>query len=275
MNRVVSILRTPAVALERFDHAPGVAHRDPERERADGHAVSVVERGHFRVRTRGRWRIVPEGTLLVTRPGLEFSCAHDVEHPDDCCLSVGFSDQAIESLRGTGLRPSRALVQPPSNRRGYLARALATCGPGDDARVEALAGALHATLADREAPAFPLFRADRLTWYARRIDAATRLIAAHFDAPLSLTTLAREAGMSTYHFARVFAQLEGRPPHRHLTAVRLAHAEDRLRAGASVTETCFAVGFGSLSHFVTTYRRHFGARPSTVGRRSGRRRHDG
>lgn len=72
--------------------------------------------------------------------------------------------------------------------------------------------------------------------------------------------------MSVFHFARIFGELEGRPPHRFLTDVRLAQAHARLRDGASVTDTCFAVGFGSLSHFVTTFRRRYGTRPSELGR---------
>ena len=72
--------------------------------------------------------------------------------------------------------------------------------------------------------------------------------------------------MSLFHFARVFGELEGRPPHRVLLGVRLAHARARLQEGASVTDTCFAVGFGSLSHFVTTFRRHYGVSPSRISR---------
>ena len=126
MNREVQLVHTGAVALKRFDHAPGVAHRDPERERSSGHGVNFVETGSFRVRTTGSWRELGTDALFV-----------------------------------------------------------------------------------------------------------------------------------------------GRPPHRFLTDVRLAHAHARLREGASVTDTCFAVGFGSLSHFVTTFRRRYGARPSEL-RRSGR-----
>lgn len=269
MNRVVTLAATPAVVLERFDHAPGVVHRDPDRERASGHAVSVVESGTFRVRARRAWRTVTDGEIFVTRPGLEFSCLHDVDHPDDVCLSVSFAPQAIESLRGQGQRPSRALVHGASNRRAYLARALRECRAGDDARLEALAGALHWTLG-AAAPRGPLFRADRLAWYARRVDDAVAQIDAQYAEPLSLTTLARTAGMSTFHFARVFAELRGLPPHRYLSSVRLEAAARWLRDGASVTDTCFAVGFGSLSHFVTSYRRRFGERPSTTAR-SGRR----
>lgn len=266
MNRVVPFVQTAAVTLERFDHVPGVAHHDPERERASGHALSFVEAGSFRVRTRGAWRQIVADELFATRPGLEFSCAHDVECPADACLSVSYSDEAIESLRGSGVRPSDTLVHGMTNRRAYLRLGLRACAPGDDARTEALAGALQWSLA-RDVARAPVFRPERLHWYAARIDRARAMIDAHYAEPLSLSAMARESGMSVYHFARVFHELQGDPPHRVLTAVRLAHAEARLRDGAPVTETCFAVGFGSLSHFVTTYRRRFGVRPSDVRRR--------
>lgn len=263
MNRVAPLVRTPAVALERFDHPPGHSHCDPERERATGHAVSFVETGTFRVRTTGAWRAMAAGELLITHPGLEFSCAHDDEHPTDCCLSVSYGETAIESLRGAGLTPPATLVAAPTNRRAYLHHALARCGPGDEARVEALAGALHTTLTVAPA-ATPLFPAHRLHWYADRVDHAVAYIEAHYADALSLSAMAREAGMSVFHFARVFRDLQGLPPHRYLTSVRLARAQQRLRDGAGVTDTCFAVGFGSLSHFVTSYRRRFGRTPSAT-----------
>ena len=99
MNRVVPLVRTGEVVLRRFDHVPDVAHRDPERERTTGHAVAFVETGSFRLRTSGAWREVTTDWLFVTSPSLEFSCAHDEEHPRDCCLSVAYSDEAVESAR--------------------------------------------------------------------------------------------------------------------------------------------------------------------------------
>lgn len=262
MNRVATLVRTSAVTLERFDHPPGHAHCDPERERATGHAVSFVETGTFRVRTTGAWRALGAGELFVTHPGLEFSCRHDDEQPVDCCLSVSYGEEAIESLRGAGLTLPATLVEAPTNRRAYLHHALTRCGRGDEARVEALAGALQWTRATPPTTATPLFPAHRLRWFANRVDHAVMHIDAHYADPLSLSAMAREVGMSVFHFARVFRELQGLPPHRYLTSVRLARAQQHLRDGASVTETCFAVGFGSLSHFVTSYRRHFGVTPS-------------
>jgi AraC-like DNA-binding protein len=260
-------VQTDAVALERFDHLPAVAHHDPERERATGHRVNFVEAGSFRVRTTGAWQEIAGDSLFVTRPALEFSCAHDEEHPRDCCLSVSYSDEAVESARSSftlGESPVRSLT----NRHAFLQRALRACVVGDEARTEALAGALLGSLSAGTAR-HSLFRPERLAWYAARVDRAKAMIEARYAEPLSLSTMARDVGMSVFHFARIFGELEGRPPHRFLTDVRLAHADARLRDGAGVTDTCFAVGFGSLSHFVTTFRRRYGTRPSDI-RRNGK-----
>ncbi|HYG68279.1 MAG TPA: helix-turn-helix transcriptional regulator, partial [Anaeromyxobacteraceae bacterium] len=78
-------------------------------------------------------------------------------------------------------------------------------------------------------------------------------------------------GLSPWHFARTFRALVGSPPHRYLTAVRLHRAATLLADGASVTETCYRVGFGSLSHFVNTFRRRLGVAPSLAKRGAGRR----
>ncbi len=264
MNRVVQLVHTDAVTLRRFDHMPDVAHRDPERERASGHTVNFVEAGSFRVRTTGAWHEITTHSLFVTTPDLELSYAHDEDHPSDCCLSVSYSDETVESVR-SAFTLAESPVRPLTNRHAFLRRALRGCAPGDEARTEALAGALLWSLSADTARQ-PLFRPERLAWYASRVDRAKAMIEARYAEPLSLSTIARDAGMSVFHFARVFGELEGRPPHRYLTDVRLAHAEARLRDGAGVTDTCFAVGFGSLSHFVTTFRRRYGTRPSDIRR---------
>ena len=267
MNRVALLLGTPAVLLERFDHAPDVVHADPEWEQARSHAVSFVEGGSFRLRVAGGpWTEVTSKHLFVATPRIEFSCRHDADYPQDRCLSVRFTEEAVESLRGQGALGIDAGVRGLRNRYAYLMARLETLTDVTDAaQAEALAGDLYLALAEHSGrPARRLFRAHQLSSYAVRVGRVRAMIDTHFAEPLPLSRMAVEAGMSLYHFARVFRELEGRPPHAYLRDRRLAEAEARLRAGASVTQTCFAVGFGSLSHFVTTFRRHRGLRPSEV-----------
>lgn len=261
---MTSVVRTPALSLERFDHVPGVAHHDPAEEHAASHALSFVTSGSFRVAVGGTWYEVTANHLFVTTPGLPYACRHDDEVPEDRCLVVRFSEAAIESLLVAGAPRASGAVLPLTNRRAYLRLALED-GHADPARTEALAGALYGTLSPTPDPPRPRFRSHQIRWYAERLRRAKELIASQYAEPLSLSRLAREAGMSVYHFARVFEELEGQAPHRHLVAVRLAAAVARLRAGDSVTATCHAVGFGSLSHFVATFRRHLGMRPGEVG----------
>jgi AraC-like DNA-binding protein len=204
------------------------------------------------------------GSMFVTTPGLEFTCGHEEDCPTDSCLSVRYSEEGVESARSWAI-PNAASIHQASNRQAYLGLALRQCQPADPARTEALAAALLWSLST-PASSRRLYRPDRLAWYAARVDRAKSMMETHYAEPLSLSDLARDAGMSLFHFARLFAELEGRPPHRFLVDVRLARAAERLRDGAGVTDTCFAVGFGSLSHFVTMFRRRYGVRPSDAAR---------
>jgi len=127
--------------------------------------------------------------------------------------------------------------------------------------IESIAGELLHDVVDGATPT-RLYTCHQLAWYARRVDAAREQLEADCASPHSLTSLARSAGMSPFHFARVFRELTDVPPHRYLVAVRLRAAVERLRQGESVTDTCFAVGFNSLGHFIEMFRRTYGVSPS-------------
>jgi AraC family transcriptional regulator len=89
----------------------------------------------------------------------------------------------------------------------------------------------------------------------------------HLDQPLPLSVLATEAGLSEYHFARMFKQSLGQSPHQYLQARRLARADTLLTASAlSITEIALACGFSSTSHFSNCYRTARGQTPSALRR---------
>jgi AraC-like DNA-binding protein len=265
MIRVHKILDTPSVALAVFDHPPGDVHHDPEHEVSERHSISFVESGSFDVRVRGElWRFVP-GTIFVTARELEFSCAHDRECPDDRCLSVSYGEQTVEDLLVAGVPALRPRAEWSAARERFLRHRLASCTAGDELRLELIAGALFQSLAGG-GTAHPARGGMRITDVMRRIDRVVQLIESSFDRQLTLRQMADAAGMSVYHFARVFRELTGLPAHRYLTAVRLRHAAQRLDEGESVTSTCYAVGFASLSHFVTAFRKRFGVVPSAAAK---------
>ena len=86
---------------------------------------------------------------------------------------------------------------------------------------------------------------------------------AHLAEALTLDQLAAEAGLSVYHFARMFKQSTGQAPHQYLMQRRLQHAMTLIHQGAlSLTEIALCCGFSSASHFSNRFRAQFGCSPS-------------
>jgi AraC-like DNA-binding protein len=201
--------------------------------------------------------------LFVMSRGAEFTCRHDCEAPTDRCLSVAYAADAVEDLLTAGAPPLGPAALAGTPRHHFLRHRLRTCAPGDALRFELAAGALFESLG-AASPARPRGGDAPMSDVMRRIARTAERMEAEFAEPLTLRDLAGTAGMSAFHFARVFRRLTGLPPHRYLMAVRLREAVARLDRGMSVTDTCYAVGFASLSHFVTTFRRRFGVAPSAL-----------
>lgn len=82
---------------------------------------------------------------------------------------------------------------------------------------------------------------------------ANRYLREHFAENISLTKLAQVAGLSPFHFARVFTQEFGMPPHAFQTQLRVSHAKSLLRLGWPIAAAACEVGFADQSHL----NRHF------------------
>jgi AraC-like DNA-binding protein len=85
----------------------------------------------------------------------------------------------------------------------------------------------------------------------------------HYAEPLDLDRLAREAGVSKFHFLRCFAETYGRTPGAYVTERRIERAQDLLRAtNLTVTEVCLLVGYASLGSFSSRFHKLVGVSPS-------------
>ncbi|MBI3647736.1 MAG: helix-turn-helix transcriptional regulator [Actinobacteria bacterium] len=102
----------------------------------------------------------------------------------------------------------------------------------------------------------------------RKIGQVQAYLQQNLDRDVDLRAIAREAALSPYYFSRQFTAYVGMPPYRYLIGLRIQRAVELLRdTELSITEICSRVGFNSLSHFATTFRRHTGLAPSAYRRR--------
>jgi AraC-like DNA-binding protein len=101
--------------------------------------------------------------------------------------------------------------------------------------------------------------ADVLVWLRRARDHADR----HYAEPLVLDDLAAVAGLSKYHFHRMFTATYRITPAAYVSERRVERAQDLLRTtNLTVTEVCTGVGFSSLGSFSSRFSELVGETPS-------------
>ena len=247
-------------------------HDRPFEERHETVSIAAVSAGTFQYRTDGGRAILAPGGILLGNPGACFECGH--EHGiGDRCLAFSFTPALLETVVSDipgARRTTFALphLPPLSGLLPLLATAEAAREEEDADGLEELAlrlaGAVVATLAGSARPAPAPSRRDE-----RRVSDALRHIEARADERLALADMAREAGLSTYHFLRTFRQVASMPPHQYVLRIRLHRAAVRLRTSDEpISAIAFDAGFGDLSTFNRRFRRVMGCSPGAY--RAGR-----
>jgi AraC family transcriptional regulator len=104
----------------------------------------------------------------------------------------------------------------------------------------------------------------------RRLRHAVEFMHANLALPITLADIAAAAGLSSFHFVRMFRAAIGEPPRRHLTRLRVEAACRRLERGdTSITDVAYLCGFSSSAHLAAALRRHTGMSPTQYRLRRG------
>lgn len=224
------------------------------------YSVSYVRKGSFGCRTRGRTFELVAGSVLVGFPGDEYICTHDHVCGDEC-LSFFLSPELVEAIgdRSQIWRVGAAPPLPELMVLGELAQAAAS-GRSDiglDEVGQLFASRFVEVVSGRSREPAPAKARDR-----RRAVETALWIDANSHQEIDLEWAAGEAGISPFHFLRLFANVLGVTPHQYLVRSRLRHAA-RLLADDDlpITDVAYEVGFGDLSNFVRTFHRAAGLSP--------------
>ena len=109
-----------------------------------------------------------------------------------------------------------------------------------------------------------------------RLARVVEYMSAHAQDPLTLEDLAAEAGVSKFHFTRLFRAALGTTPHAYLVELRLEAARNLLTGtDLSIAQAASRCGFGNVSHFGSAFAKRFGLAPTAFRkeeRRGGLRR---
>ena len=99
--------------------------------------------------------------------------------------------------------------------------------------------------------------------YATIAEETITYINEHFKEDVTVEELASRAGLSQYHFIRIFKKETGFTPHEYLVNTRIATARYLLKNSClSVKDICYATGFSSESVFCSAFKRRQGMTPN-------------
>lgn len=254
-----TILRRESISVIDYRCDAGPADK-PFLELHGGFSVSYVRTGSFGYHVRGAAFELVAGSILIGHPGDEYMCTHDHVRGDEC-LSFQLSPGLVDVI-GDKDEVWRAGSVPPLPELmvlGELAQAAAESRSDvglDEMGMLFVARFVEVVSGRTRRP--PDARArDR-----RRAVEAALWIDAHAHEPIDLESAAREAGLSSFHFLRLFSNVLGVTPHQYLVRARLRRAARLLAEDTrAITDIAFDVGFGDLSNFVRTFHRAAGVSP--------------
>lgn len=103
-----------------------------------------------------------------------------------------------------------------------------------------------------------------------RVKRAVNHIREHYAAPLNMNGVAEAVGLSSRNLNRLMVKETGLQPKQLLILQRVEKAKELLRRkNTAVTDAAFAVGYNSLSQFISAFRTHTGQLPSEYARMNG------
>ena len=246
-------------------------------------SIAMVLAGSFQYRgsnrANGCGELMTPGSLLLGNPGQNFECGH--EHAmGDRCLSFHYSPEYFERIAAdTGVRGTEAafpvLKFPPLHglaslfcrASAVLQKSSASSSEGrllwEELSVEVAAQALRVSNGHLKSnhtvqPSAIL-----------RITGVLRTIEENLGSVWTLAELARQSGLSTYHFLRTFEQVTGLTPHQYVRRLRLAEAAVRLSGGdGKALDVAIDCGFNDASNFSRAFRSEIGMTPRDFRRQS-------
>jgi AraC family transcriptional regulator len=134
--------------------------------------------------------------------------------------------------------------------------------PPNSAYLEPLAGVVAVHLARHYSAAAPEAGGAPCGLPQHRLKRVQAFIKEHIAEVIHVDRLAVEAHMSPFHFARMFKQATGQPPHLYIVMQRVAHAKELLRGSdLPLIDVAGRTGFLTQGHFTGVFRRYTGLTP--------------
>ena len=203
-----NLLERESISVSDFRCTAGPGDK-PFAEQHRCHSISYVRKGSFGLHWRGKFSELVAGSVLIGHPGDEYTCTHEHVCGDEC-LSFFLGGELVEAI-GDSRTPWQIGAVPPLPELvvlGELAQSAAdgSSDIGLDEIGQVLASRFVEVVSGRQRKSGPDAARDR-----RRAVETALWIDANSHRQINLEDAAAQAGISPFHFLRLFSQALGVP----------------------------------------------------------------
>jgi AraC-like DNA-binding protein len=250
------------IVISRWNDVRSIPRLEETTTPPDRYIVAIALKATRLKLTRGRQiifeGIMPAGTIHVSAPSKQissqFQAPFDFLHfhiSADCFLALRSANHSVNDMDDLILLRDSFAEQ--------LARALISHENAADRMFTRCIGQTLAMHVTRLKPQRTKVNA-LPKWRLRRVEEYVR---ANLDRSVSLSDLAKVAGLSRMHFAAQFRAATGFRPRDYLLHQRIEHAKSLLsNTEMPLAEVALAVGFCAQAHFSTVFKRIAGETPA-------------
>ena len=268
MTRITPLFQSSLLTIERSDHPQNVVHVDGKERVPANYEVTFVESGQFTVRNSSELCEFESGDILLSAPGTPQTVSHPATGAQDICLSIRFQTETFENAIGATRKRTTSLKRKSNSATAFqmqrIRQAIITHNP---LMIEELAVMTAHSFVPHSLREEWSSIDQNLAWYTRRVARVCDFLNDEYANSPSVTVLSHVAGISPFHFSRVFHYLMGLPIHQYVMRRQLVTAARSISNGISISDAAFDAGFSSLSYFSRSFRRHFGVAPRTFANR--------
>lgn len=227
--------------------------------------LGLVERGQIEVASRGISMTVAEGDVLFIPDGVVHE-AHSTSDDswtyralylspaqwDDVCASAGLGEVGA-AARVLSDGATHALL------RGLHARLSESRETEDACRSQLAAIARRVNEEER-------VERDPHPAVAEKLDRVRGMLDHELGRRLSLSDMARQAGLSRFHFLRAFTRAFGVTPYAYAINRRVLNARRLLAQGRPISMAALEAGFADQAHLTRVFLRTIGVTPGEFRR---------
>jgi AraC-like DNA-binding protein len=237
----------------------------------DSYSISVSVRGGLAFDARGSKYVAHSGVISAIDPA-EVHNAYPATDGGWTFLCLLVPPEVVRSFMAQagagGALPSfttRVIDDDEMARRlTRLHRTLETSP--DSLERQSLCVATLIELLRRHTTARKAVPEERLRPERRAVSRARDFLREAYAERILLERVSTIAGLSPYHFLRVFRSTVGLTPHAYLNHVRVSQAMKMLASGAPGAQVAQSCGFCDQSHFVRLFKQHLGLTPGRYQR---------